>query len=120
MDTEHCFRVISKEVSLLLLAELILIFLKQLVLLLQLFYLLLRERVARSQGSRKESEERRCTEVKLRVQGAKMKETTNNSYFIFMRGSESEVRSPRRRKQGNQNTWTSERLQDQNVLLRMC
>lgn len=98
MDTEHGFRVISKEVSLLLLAELILIFLKLLVLLLQLFYLLLREKVARSQANGKESEQCRCTEVQLRVQGAKMKETTNKGCFIFMRGSESEMRSHKKKK----------------------
>lgn len=51
MDTEHGFRVISEEGSLLLPAELTLIFLKLLVLLLQLFYLLLREWVTRSQGN---------------------------------------------------------------------
>ena len=94
------FRATGEEVILLLCAELILVFLKPLVLLLQLFHCLLGERATRSQGDREESEEQRHTKVQLKVQGAEMKETTNQSWFIFMGGSKFEMRSHRTRKQG--------------------
>lgn len=100
MDKECCFRVTGEELLLFLCAELILVFLEPLIFLLQLFHRLLGERATRSQGNREDSEEQRHTKVQLKVQGAEMKETINQSWFLFMEGNKFEIRSQRVRKQG--------------------